>query len=163
MIYRIGGNPLVPARLAVVAPDATVKFCRITHAEIRATTTLADPRNTFARVHVRSADSLVAEMALPAVPAPPIPTPPVPPSPLPPCMDDVVPTWYGYAYPYPAQTLIAFDAAASFGPNMRADINLMTTPNQMPPMGPTWYTYFPYVVTIYTTATITATLTVQFA
>ena len=64
--YRIGGNPTSYARLVVTPPEASLKFCRAIRAEIRATSDISDPKNTFARVHVTCPDSLTAEMPLPA-------------------------------------------------------------------------------------------------
>ena len=76
--------------------------------------------------------------------------------------DPPVPIVNGEFYPYPDQPLILYDATASFGASMRTDIDLVNMPNPMAPMGPCNYTYFPYVVTIYSPVQVTASITMQF-
>lgn len=148
IIYRIGGNSTTPARFVSLAPDATVKFCRVVRVEARALTPIADPVHTFLRVHVTCPDSTYAEIPLPAPP----------PFPLPPYLSDPpIPPMY------PQQPLVVYDMAASFGTNMRAELGLMNVPDHVSPMGPMWYTYFPYVITLYSPATISAAITVQYA
>ncbi|MCK9602809.1 MAG: hypothetical protein M0R66_00300 [Candidatus Omnitrophica bacterium] len=162
--YRLGGSPQAPARL-IAQHDAATRFCRLARVEARARAPLLDPRNTFMRVHVVAPESMSAELPLPLAPEPPIPPPPAPPIPLPPFAGDPpVPQWYGHAYPYPDQPLVVFDAATSFGPDMRAEISLLATPDAgMPPMGPTWFTYFPYTITILAPVPIFASVTVQYS
>lgn len=139
--YRISGNTASPARIIIEQSGGT-NFCRVLRADVRATSSLANPSNTFVRAHVTCADSLTPE--IPAAPgARYLGDPPVPAI-------------------YPAQPMLVYDVAAQFNASQRAEFNFMLMPQNVPPMGPTWYSCFPYIITLFCNAPICATVVVQF-
>lgn len=150
LIYRIGGTPTTPARIVIAqALNPAAKFCRAVRVEARTTVPLANPTNTFVRVHITCPDALYAEL-------PPIPGPP-PPAPY--LGDPPIPLGLGY----PDQPLIVFNASISFSCNKRAECGLLNIPSNMPPTSPVWYTLFPYVITLYAPVPITASITIQYS
>lgn len=159
--YRLGGTPASPVQFLVPIPSSipTARFARVSYVDVRTVAPLTDPY-TFVRVHVTCPESMTDEMPLPAAPVPPPPPPPVP---LPPfTTDPPVPMIGNYAYPYPNQPLVVYDASSSFDPTGRATIDLTTLPS-IPPMGPIRYTYFPYVINIIAPVAISVRVTITYA